>query len=73
VGHVEIEQNEVRPHLDVELCGLARIGGAFDSGIAVPLEQPLEQVHIGRLVVDDEDAGVPERPGGRHQPQVRAT
>ena len=39
---------------------LARIVGALERDEAGALEQASEQVDVGRLVVDDQDAGVLE-------------
>ena len=55
VGHREVEQDEVGPKLGVERQRLARVRRGPHVGVALALEQPLEEQHVGGLVVDDQD------------------
>ena len=57
VGHREVEQDEVGTGLRVEWQRLARVGRGSQVGIALTLEHPLEEPHVGGLVVDDQDSG----------------
>ena len=55
VGHVQVEDDQVRPrdrHLPIDL---ARVGEGGDVAAAGG-EQRIEHAHVGRLVVDDEDS-----------------
>ena len=60
VRHREIEQDEVGPNRGVERQRLARVRRGRHGGVALALEQPLEEPHVGGLVVDDQDSGALE-------------
>jgi hypothetical protein len=60
VRHHQVEQDQVGRPLAVERPHLARVGRAADLAIAGLGQHALEESDVGRLVVDDEDPGLPE-------------
>jgi hypothetical protein len=57
VRHVQIEQDEIRLEALEHRRRLAWVVGAVETREPGALEQALQQVHVRRLVVDDQDAG----------------
>ncbi len=66
--HVQIEQDQVRPVLDVQRRGLARVVRALDPRESRARQDALENLDVRVLVVDDEDTGVSELPRGHRTP-----
>jgi diadenosine tetraphosphate (Ap4A) HIT family hydrolase len=54
--HLQVEDDQVVLVLQVQRRHLARVGGAVHLLVAAGLEQEVEQLHVHRLVVDDQDA-----------------
>ena len=58
MGHHQVQQNEIRFEIGVQRHDLARVRRRADvvpSGVA---QNPLEQPHVRRLVVDNENPTV---------------
>ena len=55
--HLQIQQDQVRRECRHQAHDPLRVGGGDHLLEAFALQQVFEQPHIGRLVVDDEDAG----------------
>jgi hypothetical protein len=62
LGHVQVEQDQVRTALHVEIHRQRRIGRGLDPPETGPLEEPAKQFDVRPLVVDDEDSRVLEHP-----------
>ena len=57
VGHVEVEQDEVRPEIQELRHRLAGVAGALDARGPDQFEDALQQAHVGLFVVNDENLG----------------
>ena len=73
VGHEQIQKEQIGLELLVQRHGPARVGRARDIRVAVLLEQALQEAHVGRLVIDDQEPGPLEgflrhRPPTPHSP-----
>ena len=55
VRHVEVEEDEIRPQPLEHRRRLARVVRAIEAREAGAFEKSPEQLHVGGLVVDDED------------------
>jgi len=55
VGHHEVQKNQIRFVDGEEFQDLAGIGGLAEIRVPAGLQDALEQEHIGRLIVDDEN------------------
>jgi len=56
-GHLQVEQDQVIGIAPVQRACLGGVHGGRDAGVARVGEQPGQQLHIGILIVDDQDAG----------------
>jgi hypothetical protein len=54
---VQVEENQVGVQFTADGCNLTWIGGAGDPLISLHPQDLFQQVDIGLLIVDDEDAG----------------
>ena len=61
--HHQIEQDQIGLRLGVQGEHLPRIRGASDLTVADVRQHPLQEPHVRRLVVDDEDSGLGENRG----------
>ncbi len=57
VGHVEVEQDEVRPVIQEKRHRFTRIAGALHARGANEFEDAFEQPNVGLFVVNDENFG----------------
>ena len=60
IGHVEVEDQQVRRLLRAHRHHVRGVHRALDRGVAVVLEHALQQLDVGGLIVDDQDARVLE-------------
>ena len=65
VRHHQIEQDEIGRELAVEGQDLSRIRGALDLTVTGLRQHALEEPHVRRLIVDDENTD-PGRVGFAH-------
>ncbi|MEI9892570.1 MAG: hypothetical protein WDN28_01270 [Chthoniobacter sp.] len=60
VGHVQVQQHDVGFHFQEKGERLARIRRAAHMMATRQRQDPFQQAHVGRLIVDDEDFGIAE-------------
>ncbi len=62
-GHVQVEQQQVGVDLQAPWDGVAGVGDAVDLQNTDRPQDPVEQRHVGRFVIDDHHVGVVEDVG----------
>ena len=64
--HLQIEQDQVVMVLAMQRTDLHRISCRGNASVAGLAQQLLEQLHIGRLIIDDQDVGIENIGGTDH-------